>query len=98
MLALLGAVIANLARDLVRCRVAALHEVTIARFLIAVGRSLIVIGRGLVAVGPRLIGIREGLLAIGERLIVLQRLGTRGDALVLSLDRPVRGAIRGTVA
>jgi hypothetical protein len=87
-LAFLGAAIANVARDVMDLGVAALHEVAIAGFLIAVGRGLIVVRRGLVAVRSRLVGVCEGLLAIGERLHVLDGLRTRSDALLLPPQSP----------
>jgi hypothetical protein len=89
--ALLRAAIAKVTCDVVLDRVAALHEVPIARFLIAVGRSLIAVGRRLIAVRPRLVGVCQGLIAIGERLIAIQAAPGRGDTLVRCLDLPVGG-------
>jgi hypothetical protein len=37
------------------------------------------------------------LIALGERLIVLEKLGTRADAFLRLLDRPVRGSVHATI-
>lgn len=92
--ALLGAVVAKVSRDLVHARVAAVREVAITGCLIAIRSGLVAVGRGLVAVRPRLVSIRERLVAISERLIVLRLPRCRMDALLLSLDRPVRRILR----
>jgi len=94
LLALLGAAIAKVARELMLARVAAARKVAIARRLVAVGGGLIAVRGRLVAVGRRLIDIREGLIAILERLGVLKRpRGGRG-ARGLSAARSIRGVDR----
>jgi hypothetical protein len=94
---LLGVVVAKLARSVVQGAVSALSKVAIACFLIGIGRALVAFGRALVAVGPRLVGIPERLFAISKRLIV-ERVGSRRDALVFWFDLPVRGIHRGRIA
>jgi hypothetical protein len=96
-LALQGAANAKNARRVEDSRVAALPQDSIAGCLIAFGRRLIVVGKGLVPVRPSLISIGKGLILIGERLIAVERPRGRGNALGLSLARPVR-RIRGLLA
>ena len=89
LVALPSASIANVTRQFMLLRVAAAREVAIARSLILIGRSLIALGCALIPVRRRLVTVREGLIAISERLIIPDCPGRRGNAALLSLDRPV---------
>jgi hypothetical protein len=99
LMALLGAAVAKLTREVARARIAALVcRLAIAGGLVVVGGALVAIGGGLVAIGGalvalrlRLVDIREGLIAIGDRPIVLERPRGRNDALLLCPARPVHG-------
>jgi hypothetical protein len=97
--ALSRAAIAHVAREVMLDWIAAVGEVAIAGCLILVGRRLIAIGRGLIAVGPGLVSISERLIATSERLFVFERARRRGNAVLLSLERPVREIhVHGTIA
>jgi hypothetical protein len=95
--ALLGPAIANVTRAVMLDTVAALREIAITGCLILVGRSLIGIGGTLIAVRPGLVSIRERLIPISKRLFPFERTRNRKDALMLPLDRLVRGR-NGTIA
>lgn len=102
LLALAGGALTHVPAELVRTRVDARREVAIAGGLIAVGGQLVAVGARLVAVRARLIGVREGLVAVGKPLLavgkrLLDWLRSVGEALLLSLDLPVRGT-DGTIA
>jgi hypothetical protein len=95
LLALHHAFIAKITRLAEHGGVAAFGEDTVTGCLIAFGGSLIAVGRSLVAVGSRLVGIRPVLILIGARLLVPTRDRIREEtALLLCLDRPVRGSHR----
>jgi hypothetical protein len=89
LVALPRAAIANVAREVMLDRVAAVGEVAIAGRLILVGRSLIAVGRSLIAVGRGLVGICERLMGISERLIVLDP-PEGGATLSCAVPRPPR--------
>jgi hypothetical protein len=89
--ALLRAALAQIARQLVHARVAAVGKITVARGLIQFCGSFVAVSRSLILVCRGLIAIRSCLIGVGESLIVLRAplqslAGTLGEK---------RGAARG---
>jgi hypothetical protein len=72
MAALLRTTLAQIARQLVHARVAAVGEITVARGLIHFRGSFVAVSRRLILVCRGLIAIRSGLIGVGESLIVLR--------------------------
>ena len=89
---LFRAVIADIARGVMRDAVSAVGQVAVAGFLIGVGSVLVAVGPCLVAVGVRLVGIRERLFAIDKGLSV-GRFGSGRPVLAFPLGLPVGGIL-----
>jgi len=88
-LALVSRMLAYVAAEIVRTRVASSGKITVARGLVAIGRELVPVGARLVvvsaclvAVCARLVAVRQGLIALGPRLVAIHQ------GLVALSERP----------
>jgi hypothetical protein len=92
LLALARRVLADVLAELVRPRIGAVREITIARDLIAIGGQLITVRACLILLRARLICIGQRLIAVGERLLVSDPPRIRVGDVLLSLARAVNEA------
>jgi hypothetical protein len=74
MAALMRTTLAQIARQLVHARVAAVGEITVARGLIHFRGSFVAVSRRLILVCRGLIAIRSGLIGVGESRSFSERL------------------------